>query len=90
MRDIDECWDIIRSLNEQAHDEVDGLWYAAELEEDSEEAERLREAASEEQAYEFRDNFENLDAEFKQAILYYKDTQPSHDMVLELKIFLGE
>lgn len=80
MISIDEAYSIIQSINENAHQQSWDTWRTADLlmesdeEEDWETAEELREDASLEQATYFREEFDELDDETKEAILHYVDT----------------
>ena len=79
MITIDEAYNIIVGLNEEAHERSWDSWEAAdELDESDDEddwgkAEGLREEASLEQASYFREGFDDLDEETQDAILYYVD-----------------
>ena len=81
---IEECWDIIRDLNEEAHAATYDEW------EEAGDDEELLEDASYNQAIEFREAFQVLDPETQEAILYYEKNNPDHDMVEEFKSWWGE
>ena len=80
MIDIDEAYNIIVGLNEEAHNRAWDTWTEADDLDDSDDeadwetAEELREQASEEQAGYFREEFEQLEDDIKDAILHYVDT----------------
>lgn len=75
----DEAYDIIFGINESAHDSSWDTWEAADNlrdsdnEDDWEQAEELGAQASAEQASYFREQFEDLEENIKQAILHYVD-----------------
>ena len=77
MQTLAEVWELIDTLNEQAHTDAWESWVAAdEMEasddEDSEEtAEQLREEASNEQAKYFRESYWNLEEEDQAAIKHW-------------------
>lgn len=72
-----DTYDLIQSMNEQAHGETRDSWVAADNYEESEEensditAESLREEASLEQAEYFRDFYDELSPDDKDAIKYW-------------------
>ena len=74
---LDEAWEIIESLNEEAHRLSWDSWIEADEMADSDEedgdvtAEQLREEASLEQAGYFRDEFWDLDDEDRDAINHW-------------------
>ena len=77
MKTIQEAYDIIENLNEQAHDEAWDSWVAADelMESDDEDdwttAEEMREDASVEQAEYFRENFHILETADKETVEYW-------------------
>jgi len=77
MKTLAEAWELIDSLNEEAHSNAWDSWVAAdEMEEsddeDSEEtAEQLREEASNEQAGYFRESYWELAEEDREAIKHW-------------------
>lgn len=83
MISIDEAYNIIVGLNETAHELSWDTWVEAdELEDSNDEddwakAESMREEASLEQAGHFREEFDILDEETKDAILHYVATDES-------------
>ena len=94
MISIDEAYNIIQSINENAHHRSWDSWAEADRlsesdeEEDWETAEELREDASLEQAAYFREEFNELDDETKEAILHYVDTDNSFKE--EFAVWCGE
>jgi len=85
-----DCWDIIRDLNEEAHSATYDMWEEADEIEDEDLAEEAREEASHQQAAEFREAFQTLDEETQKAILHYERTQPKSDMAQEFKAWWGD
>lgn len=83
MISIDEAYNIIVGLNETAHELSWDTWESADDLEDSDDeddwdkAESMREEASNEQAGYFREEFDSLDEETKDAILHYVFTDES-------------
>ena len=77
MKNLDEAWAIIESLNEEAHSMAWDSWIAAdEMEESDDEdsditAEQLREDASLEQAEYFRDEYWTLGDEDRELINHW-------------------
>lgn len=77
MKTLQEVWELIESLNEEAHAQSWDTWIAAdELEESDDEddwttAEEMREDASKEQASYFRELYYELDEEEQTAIKHY-------------------
>lgn len=76
MKTLEEVWDIIESLNEDAHSDAWDSWIAADEMEESDEdsdvtAEQLREEASDEQAGYFRQGYWALSEEDQEAIRHW-------------------
>ena len=67
MKTIDECYDIITALNEEAHQMAWDSWIRADEEDD----ESLREDASLEQQEYFIDLFDDLDEETQAAVFHH-------------------
>lgn len=90
----EEAYDIIFAMNESAHDSSWDTWEEADNlrdsddEDDWDEAEELSAQASAEQASYFREQFEELEEDTKQAILHYVDTDP--DFGSEFVSWYGE
>lgn len=90
----EQAYDIIQNLNESAHERSWDTWVEAdELSESSEEsdwelAEEVRERASEEQASYFREEFDDLDDDTREAILHYVNTD--EDFKEEFSMWYGE
>lgn len=80
MITIDEAYEIIVGINEEAHERSWDTWSEADDLEDSDDeddwgkAESMREEASLEQAGYFREGFNDLDEDTQEAILHYVDT----------------
>ena len=77
MKTLDEIFDIIESLNDEAHSDAWDSWVAADemAENDDDEsyemAENMREEASDEQAEYFRDAYYSLEEEDQEAIKHW-------------------
>jgi len=77
MKTLDEVFDIIESLNDEAHSDAWDSWIAADEmaesddDESYEKAESMREAASDEQAEYFRDGYYCLSEEDQKAIQHW-------------------
>jgi hypothetical protein len=77
MRTIEEAWEIIEGLNNEAHDEAWDTWEAADTlaesdnEDDLDAAEVLREEASLEQASHFRYKYDQLNDEDIEVVKYW-------------------
>ena len=79
MKTLEEIWELVESLNEEAHSDAWDSWIAADILEDSDEeedengatAEQLREEASDEQAEYFRDSYWSLSDEDQEAIKHW-------------------
>lgn len=84
MISIDEAWNIINSINDEAH----GYAYAAWLEADEEDDEDLREEASNEQREHFQDLFEQLRVEVQEDIMHY--AKSDHDFREQFECFYGD
>ena len=74
----EECWDLINTWNEDAHEDVWDLWdQASEIEdnaktdEEFDRAEELKEEASEEQQQIFRDIFFTASQKEKDSVWHY-------------------
>lgn len=74
MMTIDEAWDLINALNDDAHGYAWDLWIESDEAEDEEEAETLREDASNAQAEYFRDLLNDLESDARDAIFHYAKT----------------
>ena len=80
---IDEAYELIVNLNEEAHSMAWDTWVEADElcaspnEEDWDKADSVREAASLEQACYFREAFEELDEDTQQVILNYAASDES-------------
>ena len=73
MITLQEAWDIIERLNDDAHSYAYESWvYADELDEESGDAEDQRVLASEEQQGYFREFYNDLPVSTRQAILAYR------------------
>lgn len=76
----EEAYDIIQTINEDAHNAAWDTWERADElsdsinEEDWDLADQVREEASAEQSEHFRRSFNELDEETREAILHYVDT----------------
>lgn len=90
----DEAYDIISSINENAHQQAWDTWIEAdslmesEDEADWEAAEDLQEQASQEQAEYFREEFNDLEEETREAIIHYVNTD--EDFKEEFSMWYGE
>jgi hypothetical protein len=79
MKTLDEAFDLIEALNEEAHGMAWDTWIEADELEDSEDeddwtkAEAKREEASDEQAGYFRDEFDGLEDEDRVTIEHWLD-----------------
>ena len=77
MKTLDEAFELIEALNEEAHGMAWDTWIEAdELEESDDEddwskAEAKREEASDEQAGYFRDEFDGLEDEDREAVNHW-------------------
>lgn len=75
MKTLDEIWDLVESLNNEAHNDAWDSWVQADEAEtsDDEDAdpEYLRELASDEQAEYFRNSVADLDPEDRAAIQHW-------------------
>ena len=87
MKTLEQCYDIISNLNEEAHSmawdtwmEADRLADEGEGDEDWIRAEELREEASLEQQEYFVDLFEQLDEETKAACWKYREQDENFRM----------
>lgn len=83
MKTLDEAFELIEALNEEAHGMAWDTWIEAdELEESDDEddwskAEAKREEASDEQAGYFRDEFNGLEDEDRAAVHHWLDADES-------------
>jgi len=84
---LQEAYDIIYSLNEEAHTLAWSHWMAAEEEEDEELREELLEEASHSQSNYFREHYYEYDKETQDEIRYwvYEDV----DFYDEMRDFFG-
>jgi len=71
MKTLDEVYDIIQNLNEEAHQAAWDDWIASDNEEDDELAEELREEASNIQKSSFRTFYWQLPEEDRRATIYW-------------------
>lgn len=85
---IDEAWDLINALNDDAHGYAWDLWIESDEAEDEEEAETLREDASLAQQEYFRDLFDDLDEEVRLDIEAYCMTD--EDFKDQFECYYGE
>jgi len=94
MITLSEAYDIISSINDNAHHRAWDTWIEADTlmesdnEEDWEAAEEIREQASQEQAEYFREEFDNLDEETKNAIIDFVNTE--EEFKEEFSMWYGE
>lgn len=94
MITLSEAYDIISSINDNAHHRAWDTWIEADAlmesdnEEDWEAAEEIREQASQEQAEYFREEFDNLDEETKNAIIDFVNTE--EEFKEEFSMWYGE
>jgi len=90
MKTKDEAYEIICDLNEEAHAATYDAWVEADDMEDEDEdmAEEMREDASYQQAHEFREAFQTLMPEDKEAVLYY--VKHDEDFAEEFNAWWGE
>ena len=90
MKTKDEAYEIICDLNEEAHAATYDAWVEADDMEDEDEdmAEEMREDASYQQAHEFREAFQTLMPEDKEAVLYY--VKHDKDFAEEFNAWWGE
>ena len=83
MKTLEEVWELIESLNEEAHSDAWDSWVEADEAEDSDEddgdvtAEQLREDASLEQAEYFRHSYWELSVLDQEAIKYWLNEDES-------------
>lgn len=90
----DEAYDIIFSINENAHQQAWDTWIEADAlmesdnEADWETAEEIQQQASQEQAEYFREEFDDLDDDTREAILHYVETD--EDFKEEFSMWYGE
>jgi len=83
MITLSEAYSIIQDINENSHSQAWDIWVQAdELMESDDEAdwdiaEEIRDQASQNQAEYFREEFDSLDKETKDAILNYVETDES-------------
>lgn len=71
MKTLDETYELIEGINEEAHNDAWDAWMAADAEEDDVLAEELREEASDEQSSWFRHYYWQLEEEDRRAIIYW-------------------
>lgn len=94
MKTLEETFNLIETLNDDAHSQAWDTWvYADELEESEDEAdweiaEDTRQSASEEQAGYFRDMYYELDEEDQEAVKHWI-TQDS-DFKEQFAVYFGE
>ena len=83
MKTLDEAFELIEALNEEAHGMAWDTWIEADELQDSDDeddwelAEGKREEASDEQAGYFRDEFECLSIEDREAVNHWLDADES-------------
>ena len=86
---LEEAWQLIDSINDEAHGYAYESWVAAdELEEEGGEAEDQRCIASEEQQGYFRELFEQLDIKTKKAVLAHRLS--NSDFKEQFETYYGE
>lgn len=94
MKNLDEAFELLYELNEEAHGLAWDSWIAAdeymesEDESDWETAEEMRSNASLEQASYFRDLYYELEESDKEALIYY--AKNNEDFKDEFMCFFGE
>jgi hypothetical protein len=94
MRTLEEAWDIVERLNDDAHGETFELWCEADELGDSEDeadwdkAEEVREQASTEQAEYFRDFWYELDTDDQELVKYWLDRD--EDFREQFATYFGE
>lgn len=94
MKSLEAAYDLIESLNEEAHQRSWDSWVAADElsesadEDDWETAEEMREDASIEQASYFRDNFYDLEEEDQETIRHW--VKEDSDFREQLSVYYGE
>ena len=88
MMTIDEAWDLINALNDDAHGYAWDLWIESDEAEDEEEAETLRDDASNAQAEYFRDLLNDLESDVRDAIFHYAKTD--EDFKDQFECYYGE
>ena len=71
IKTLDEVYDLIESLNNDAHSDSWDSWIAADDEDDYETAEEMREDASDEQAEYFREYFWELSEEDIESVRHW-------------------
>lgn len=71
MKTLEQVYDILESINDQAHGRAWDTWTSADAEEDDELAEELREEASAEQSDWFRNFYWQLSDEDRRAVVYW-------------------
>lgn len=87
MISIDEAWNIIEDINNEAHSCAWDSWIAAD-EMDDEEAEEQRDAASLEQREYFQEMFNNLDEQTQEDIIQHAKNDP--DFRDQFECYYGE
>ncbi len=94
MKTIEEAWNIIESLNDDAHNQAWDTWVQADElmesddEDDWETAEDLREQASLEQAEYFRDSWYDLSEEDQEVVKYWLDKD--EDFCEQFSTYFGD
>jgi hypothetical protein len=94
MKTIEEAWNIIESLNDDAHNQAWDTWIEADElmesddESDWEVAEDLREQASLEQAEYFRDSWYDLSEEDQEVVKHWLDHD--EDFREQFSTYFGE
>lgn len=91
MKTVEQAWDIVEGLNNDAHDESWDSWIKAEeaeYEEADEEAEDLRERASLEQAEYFRDGWYELNEEDRAIVEHW--LRKDNDLREQFTTYFGE
>jgi hypothetical protein len=73
MKTLEQVYEIVETLNEEAHQDAWDSWMSADEAEqnDSDLAEELREEASQEQATYFREGFYHLDDSDRDAVIHW-------------------
>jgi len=74
MITLNEAYEIIQSCNDNAYVSAYSVWLSSDEEEEGEQQELAREKASYIQAEYFREEYEVLSLEVREAIMYYCQT----------------
>lgn len=71
MKTLDQTYELVENLNEEAHQEAWDLWTQADDEDDYEVAEELREDASMFQSNAFREQFYRLSETDRSSVMHW-------------------